>query len=145
MVAGRISWRAMPADSPGWDRVYAFFRRWCEHGLIAGFHDRLRGKVREREGREAEPTAGIIDAQSLRAPRRCRPPHAATTGEDRGPRAAHRDRHHRSAPGRRGLRREHRRPGRRRRPADPAAPPAPKARGRPPAEPFLRRLAAWSF
>ncbi|MFJ3980268.1 hypothetical protein [Streptomyces sp. NPDC090021] len=31
----------MPADFPAWARVYAFFRRWREHGLIAVFHDRL--------------------------------------------------------------------------------------------------------
>jgi len=67
LVAGGIAWRAMPADFPDWGRVYAFFRRWREHGLIAEFHDRLRGRVREREGREAEPTAGVIDAQSVRA------------------------------------------------------------------------------
>ncbi|MFF4796741.1 transposase, partial [Streptomyces sp. NPDC001276] len=67
LVAGGISWRAMPVDFPDWGRVYAFFRRWREHGLIAEFHDRLRGRVREREGREAEPTAGIIDAQSVKA------------------------------------------------------------------------------
>jgi transposase len=67
LVAGGISWRAMPADFPDWGRVYAFFRRWREHGLITEFHDRLRGRVREREGREAEPTAGIIDAQSVKA------------------------------------------------------------------------------
>ncbi|MCX4461232.1 IS5 family transposase [Streptomyces sp. NBC_01728] len=66
LVAGGISWRAMPADFPAWGRVYAFFRRWREHGLISEFHDRLRGKVREREGREAEPSAGIIDAQSVK-------------------------------------------------------------------------------
>ncbi|MDX3585733.1 transposase [Streptomyces europaeiscabiei] len=41
MVAGGISWRAMPADFPDWARVYAFFRRWREHGLIAEFHDRV--------------------------------------------------------------------------------------------------------
>lgn len=63
LVAGGIPWRALPAVFPGWGRVYAFFRRWREHGLIAEFHDRLRGTVREHEGREAEPTAGIIDAQ----------------------------------------------------------------------------------
>ncbi|MFF0143435.1 IS5 family transposase [Streptomyces sp. NPDC005227] len=57
----------MPAAFPAWGRVYAFFRRWREHGLITEFHDRLRGRVREREGREAEPTAGIIDAQSVKA------------------------------------------------------------------------------
>ncbi|MFF0477699.1 transposase [Streptomyces sp. NPDC004284] len=44
-----------------------FFRRWREHGLSAEFHDRLRGTAHEREGREAEPTAGTIDAQSVRA------------------------------------------------------------------------------
>ncbi|MFD0509718.1 IS5 family transposase [Streptomyces aureus] len=52
---------------PCWGRVYAFFRRWRDHGLITEFHDRLRGRVREREGREAQPTAGIIDAQSVKA------------------------------------------------------------------------------
>ncbi|MFB7225476.1 transposase [Streptomyces sp. NPDC056227] len=56
-----------PRTSLDWDRVYAFFRCWREHGLFAEFHDRLRGRVREREGREAEPTAGIIDAQSVKA------------------------------------------------------------------------------
>ncbi|MFI0715980.1 transposase [Streptomyces inhibens] len=57
----------MPADFPAWGRVYAFFRRLREHGLIAELHDRLRGRVRERKGRETEPTAGIIGAQSVRA------------------------------------------------------------------------------
>ncbi|MFB0630572.1 transposase [Streptomyces sp. AB3(2024)] len=45
---GGIAWRAMPADFPGWARVYAFFRRWRENGLVTEFHDRLRGRVRER-------------------------------------------------------------------------------------------------
>ncbi|MFE7333206.1 hypothetical protein ACFU8W_52290 [Streptomyces sp. NPDC057565] len=39
-----------------------FFRRWREHGLITEFHDRLRARVREHEGRESDSTAGIIDA-----------------------------------------------------------------------------------
>ncbi|MGW0704265.1 transposase [Streptomyces sp. NPDC002867] len=64
MVAGGISWRAMPAEFPAWGRVYAFFRRWREHGPIAEFQDRLRGRGPERERREAEPTAGIIDARA---------------------------------------------------------------------------------
>ncbi|WP_433549082.1 transposase [Streptomyces sp. CA-294286] len=50
LVAGGISWRAIPADFPDWGRVYAFFRRWREHGLITEFHDRLRGRVRETRG-----------------------------------------------------------------------------------------------
>ncbi|MFK0047667.1 transposase [Streptomyces sp. NPDC090741] len=67
LVAVGISWRAMPAAFPCWARGYAFFRRSHENGLVAEFHDRLRGRVREREGREVEPTAGIIDAQSVKA------------------------------------------------------------------------------
>ncbi|WP_229923758.1 IS5 family transposase [Streptomyces candidus] len=66
LVAGGIAWRSMPVDFPKWDRVYAFFRRWLHTGLIAEFHDRLRGRVREHEGREVEPTAAIIDAQSVK-------------------------------------------------------------------------------
>ncbi|MFD5463041.1 transposase [Kitasatospora sp. NPDC127059] len=32
LVAGGIAWRAVPADFPAWDRVYAFFRRWRDCG-----------------------------------------------------------------------------------------------------------------
>jgi len=67
LVAGGISRQAMPADLPDRGRVYAAFRRRREHGLIAELHDRPRGTLREREGREPEPTAGVIDAQSVRA------------------------------------------------------------------------------
>lgn len=90
LVAGGISWRAMPADFPHWARVCAFFRRWREHGLITEFHDRLRGEVREREGREAEPTAGIIDAQSVRAAASVP---AASRGYDGGKKVPGRKRH----------------------------------------------------
>ncbi|MFJ2095532.1 IS5 family transposase [Streptomyces sp. NPDC087901] len=90
LVAGGISWRAMPADFPCWGRVYAFFRRWREHGLIAEFQDRLRGKVREHEGREVEPSAGIIDAQSVRAAASVL---TASSGYDGGKKVPGRKRH----------------------------------------------------
>ncbi|MGW4518441.1 IS5 family transposase [Streptomyces sp. NPDC004393] len=67
LVDNGIKWRAMPFDFPPWDRVYAFFRRWRDHALVKEFHDRLRGRVRERLGRDAEPTAGVIDSQSVKA------------------------------------------------------------------------------
>ncbi|MFI0718290.1 IS5 family transposase [Streptomyces sp. NPDC021224] len=67
LVDNGIKWRAMPADFPPWDRVYAFFRRWRDHGMVKEFHDRLRGRVRMREGRDVEPTAGVIDSQSVKA------------------------------------------------------------------------------
>lgn len=67
LVDNGIKWRAMPADFPPWDRVYAFFRRWRDHVLVKEFHDRLRARVRESLGRDAEPSAGVIDSQSVKA------------------------------------------------------------------------------
>ncbi|WP_093496974.1 IS5 family transposase [Streptomyces sp. Ag109_O5-10] len=67
LVDNGIKWRAMPADFPPWDPVYAFFRRWRDHALVREFHDRLRSRIRERQGRDAEPTAGVIDSQSVKA------------------------------------------------------------------------------
>ncbi|MCX4870943.1 IS5 family transposase (plasmid) [Streptomyces sp. NBC_00257] len=90
VVAGGITWRAMPADFPAWDRVYAFFRRWRDKGLVTEFHDRLRGRVREAAGRDPEPTAGIIDAQSVKAAASVR---AATRGFDGGKKVNGRKRH----------------------------------------------------
>ncbi|WP_435862331.1 transposase [Streptomyces lavendulae] len=71
VVDNGVKWRAMPADFPPWERVYAFFRRWPRQGLDAAFHDRLRGRVRISEGRAAEPTAGIIDSPRHRRRRSC--------------------------------------------------------------------------
>ncbi|MEV8100263.1 transposase [Kitasatospora sp. NPDC085879] len=67
LVDNGTKWRAMPADFPPWDRVYAFFRRWRDHGLVREFHDRLRRRVREQAGRDPEPSAGVIDSQSVKA------------------------------------------------------------------------------
>lgn len=36
-------------------------------GLLAELHDRLRGKVRQKEGRDVDPAAAIVDSQSVRA------------------------------------------------------------------------------
>jgi transposase len=67
LVDNGIKWRAMPVDFPLWDRVYAFFRRWRENALVREFHDRLRAAVREKLGRDAEPSTGVIDSQSVKA------------------------------------------------------------------------------
>jgi hypothetical protein len=57
----------VPCRPTSWDRVYAFYRRWRDTGLTAEFHHRLRGRVRQCEGRAMEPTAAIIDSQSVKA------------------------------------------------------------------------------
>jgi transposase len=67
LVDNGIKWPAMPADFPPWARVYAFFARWRDAGLVAELHDRLRDAVRQAEGRIKEPTAAIVDSQSVKA------------------------------------------------------------------------------
>jgi putative transposase len=46
--------------------VFAHFRRWRRGGTLRRAHDALRGQVRAREGRAAEPSAGVIDSQSAK-------------------------------------------------------------------------------
>ncbi|GAA1963381.1 IS5 family transposase [Catenulispora subtropica] len=67
VVDNGIKWRALPVDFPAWDAVYRFFRRWRDQGLTMLLHDRLRRAVRVADGRDPEPSAAIIDSQSLRA------------------------------------------------------------------------------
>lgn len=67
LVDNGIKWRAMPADFPPWPRVYAFFARWRDTGLVGELHDRLRQAVRRAEGREPEPSAAVVDSQSVKA------------------------------------------------------------------------------
>ncbi|WP_237281727.1 transposase [Streptomyces griseochromogenes] len=58
LVDNGVKWRAMPADFPPWDRVYAFFRRWRDHGLAKEFHDGCgRGSARGRGGMRSRARA----------------------------------------------------------------------------------------
>jgi transposase len=60
-------WRALPADFPPWKTVHGFFARWSARGVITWVRDRLRAQVRLNEGRQIEPTAAILDSQSVKA------------------------------------------------------------------------------
>ena len=60
------SWRMLPKDLPPWQDVYAHFRRWTAKNLFETMHDRLRAMWRRREGRDAAPTAAVIDSQSVK-------------------------------------------------------------------------------
>ncbi|MEU2339062.1 IS5 family transposase [Streptomyces sp. NPDC013172] len=85
-----VKWASLPADFPPYRRVHAFARRWQVTGLLAELHDRLRDKVRRMEGRAPDPTAAIVDSQSVRAaaniPR-------STSGWDGGKKVGGRKRH----------------------------------------------------
>jgi transposase len=60
-------WRAMPADLPHWRTVYHYVRTWQASGATRRMHDELREQVRVLAGRRPQPTAAIIDSQSVKA------------------------------------------------------------------------------
>lgn len=60
------SWRMLPQDFPKWQTVYTYFRDWKEAGTWQKANDVLRRKVRLQEGRDEEPSAGIMDSQSTK-------------------------------------------------------------------------------
>jgi putative transposase len=61
-----IIWRALPHDFPPWPTVYWYFRRWRLDGRWEAIHAALRAEVRLADGREATPSAAILDSQSVK-------------------------------------------------------------------------------
>jgi len=60
------SWRMLPHDFPPWQSVYGYFRRWRLCGLWKEIHDSLVVTIRQLDGREAQPSAAILDSQSVK-------------------------------------------------------------------------------
>lgn len=60
------AWRGLPHDFPKWQTVYSYFRQWSKTGVWEQINDALRREVRLAEGRQPEPTAGIVDSQSVK-------------------------------------------------------------------------------
>jgi len=60
------AWRLLPHDLPPWPTVYDYFRQWREEGRWEGINGALREKLRVTLGGEAEPSAAIIDSQSVK-------------------------------------------------------------------------------
>ena len=90
LVRYGVEWRALPADFPPWQAVYAFFERWAARGLPQRVVDRLRGQLRVGAGRAELPTAAVIDSQSVKAADTVG---AATSGFDGGKKIKGRKRH----------------------------------------------------
>jgi putative transposase len=60
------AWRLLPREFPPWQTVYWYFRLFQRDGTWRAVHDRLRGAVRLAAGRRAEPSAAILDSQSVK-------------------------------------------------------------------------------
>ena len=59
-------WRMLPKDLPPWRIVYWYFMIWKKDGTLDRLMDTLRGNLRVAEGRDRQPSAGIIDTQTVR-------------------------------------------------------------------------------
>lgn len=67
VVKGGIQWRMLPGDLPAWQTVYYYYKKWQRNGTWDLIHDKLRVKIRLRQGKEASPSVGLIDSQSVKS------------------------------------------------------------------------------
>ena len=66
LVRSGCAWRALPHDFPSWSTVWTYFRTWRLTGVWEAMHTALREAVRLSQGREATPSAAILDSQSVK-------------------------------------------------------------------------------
>ena len=66
MASSGCAWRLLPKDFPPFSTVQKYFWRWRDEGLFAPSTIASSMAAREGEGREASPTAGVIDSQSVK-------------------------------------------------------------------------------
>jgi putative transposase len=59
-------WRAVPHEFPPWSTVWSYFRRWRNDGTWERIHSTLREHVRLKQGREATPSAAMMDSQAVK-------------------------------------------------------------------------------
>ena|SRR5258707_3448428 len=59
-------WRMLPKDFPNWKTVNDYYSKWRKDDTWGRMNDALREQVRTRAGREASPSAGSIDSQSVK-------------------------------------------------------------------------------
>ena len=87
LVRTGCGWEMLPRDFPPWQTIYWWFRLFVRRLLFNTIHDIALMIDRERAGREASPSAGIIDSQSVKAPA------AKERGYDAGKKVTGRKRH----------------------------------------------------
>jgi transposase len=66
MAQSGCQWRMLPKDFPPYTTVQRYFYPWRDSGLLRHINHVLVMQAREQEGREASPSAGVIDSQSVK-------------------------------------------------------------------------------
>ena len=87
LVRSGCGWRMLPAHFGRWRTVYGWFRELARRFLFQTIHDVELMLDRDRAGREASPTAAVVDSQSVKAPS------AETRGYDAAKKIVGRKRH----------------------------------------------------
>ena len=59
-------WRMLPREYPNWKTVYWYFTRWQDDGSWKRMTEALRRQVRRALGRDPEPSAAVLDSQSVK-------------------------------------------------------------------------------
>ena len=66
MASTGCQWRQLPKEFPPYSTVQGYFYAWSRAGVFASINHALVMAAREKDGREASPTAGVIDSQSAK-------------------------------------------------------------------------------
>jgi putative transposase len=76
LLKSGCQWRLLPHDFPRWPTVYHYFRKWRLDGTWERINRAIRQRLRVRLKRDRQPSAGVVDSQSVKS--------TAVGGEDRG-------------------------------------------------------------
>lgn len=66
ITRGGCAWRMLPKEYPPWETVYYYFARFKRDGTWQKIHDTLRTRLRVQCGRKPQPSAAIVDSQSVK-------------------------------------------------------------------------------
>ena len=88
LLRSGCAWRLLPKEFGPWSTVHDYYRRWRRQGFWEHLNHTLRRKVRQQAGKRAEPSAAILDSQTIKTGDQ-----ACESGYDAGKKIEGRKRH----------------------------------------------------